>query len=133
MAAAWRRCLALWEVRVAGDRLHSKLTKATDAATLAFSGVMAACLKRPRIRTIKRRRSAAIQAGYKEAVQSPLRIARNCLEAERLAAAIVKQASANAPSGVGVTQTYAGLLGAVMNVNIDLPSIKDKIFAERIA
>lgn len=93
---------------------------------------MSACLKRPRIRTIKRRRSAAIQAGYKKAVQSPFRIARNCLEAEGIAAAIVKQANATAPSGVGVTQAYAGLLGAVMNVNINLPPIKDRAPAEQI-
>lgn len=122
-------------VCVESDRLHGLLTESVDSDTQAFNGVMAAFKMPKGTDDEKKARSAAIQAGYKEAIQSPLQIARNCLEAERLAAAIVKQANTNALSdvGVGVMQAYTGLLGALMNVNINLPSIKDTVFAERIA
>ena len=75
----------------------------------------------------KKSRKEAIQKGFKEAVQSPLGIASECLDVLRLAENLLGKSNSNALSDLGVAslQAYAGLEGAIMNVNINIPSIKD--------
>ncbi len=115
--------------------LSKSLLDRVDRDTLAFNGVMAA-FKLPKATDEEKKiRAEAIQKGYREAVQSPLGIARECLEVLNLAARLPGKSNANALSDLGVAsqQAYAGLEGAVMNVKINLPSIKDEEFKTKIA
>lgn len=112
------------------EKLAKSLMARVDLDTQAFNKVMAA-FKLPKATDAeKKARAAAIQEGYKEAVQSPLGIARECFDVLLLAKAAAGKSNTNAISDLGVSalQAYAGLEGALMNVKINIPSIKDEKF-----
>jgi formiminotetrahydrofolate cyclodeaminase len=115
--------------------LSKSLLDRVDRDTEAFNGVMAAFKLPKATDEDKKIRAEAIQKGYREAVQSPLGIARECLDVLNLAARLPGKSNANALSDLGVAsqQAYAGLEGALMNVNINLPSIKDEGFKAKTA
>jgi len=110
--------------------LSEALLKRVDLDAEAFNSVMAAFKMTKQTEEEKKSRSKAIQAGFKEAVQSPLGIARECLDVLRLANKLLGKSNTNALSDLGVAslQAYAGLEGAIMNVKINIPSIKDTNF-----
>lgn len=110
--------------------LSEGLLKRVDLDTEAFNSVMAAFKMTKQTEEEKKSRSEAIQAGFKEAVQSPLGIARECLDVLRLTNKLLGKSNTNALSDLGVAslQAYAGLEGAIMNVKINIPSIRDKNF-----
>jgi len=110
--------------------LSEGLLKRVDLDAEAFNSVMAAFKMTKQTEEEKKSRSEAIQAGFKEAVQSPLGIARECLDVLRLANKLLGKSNTNALSDLGVAslQAYAGLEGAIMNVKINIPSIRDTNF-----
>lgn len=110
--------------------LADSLLKRVDLDTEAFNGVMAAFKMPKETDQDKAARTEAIQRGYREAVQSPLGIASECLDVLRISERLLGRTNTNALSDLGVAaqQAYAGLEGAVMNVKINLPSIKDAKF-----
>ncbi len=116
------------------EALAVSLLDRVDRDTEAFNGVMAAFKMPKGTDEEKMARSAAIQAGYQEAVHSPLGIAKECLEVLRLAESCLGKFNLNALSDLGVAamEAKAGLEGAVMNVRINLPSIKDQAFVATI-
>ena len=118
----------------AGDRLRQSLLRRVDLDTEAFNSVMTAFKMPKDTEEAKAARAAAIQQGYKEALESPLGIARECIEVLQAAKALVGRSNTNALSDLGVAgeQAHAGLLGALMNVRINLLSLKDTAFADRI-
>lgn len=113
--------------------LSSELLERVDLDTQAFNGVMKAFKMPKETEDQKQQRKEAIQKGFSEAVQSPLAIAHGCLEVLKVAESLLGKSNTNAVSDLGVSsqQAYAGLEGAVMNVKINLPSIKDKDFVEK--
>jgi formiminotetrahydrofolate cyclodeaminase len=112
--------------------LSKSLLKRIDLDTEAFNGVMAGFKMPKETDDEKAARRDAVQVAYKEAVQSPLGIARECLAVLRLAENLGGKSNPNTLSDLGVAsqQAYAGLAGAIMNVNINLPSIKDRDFVD---
>jgi len=112
------------------EKVAKSLMLRVDLDTQAFNRVMAAFKLPKESDDEKKARTAAIQEGYKEAVQSPLSIARECVSVLHLAQSATGKSNTNAISDLGVAamQAYAGLEGAVMNVKINLPSIKDEAF-----
>src|SRR5690606_8427302 len=110
--------------------LSKSLLESVDRDTEAFNGVMAAFKMPKGTEEEKSARREAIQRGYKDAIQSPLGIARRCLEVLELAESLLGKSNTNALSDLGVAsqQAHAGLEGAVMNVKINIPSIKDEKF-----
>ncbi|MCA9870844.1 MAG: cyclodeaminase/cyclohydrolase family protein, partial [Anaerolineae bacterium] len=72
-------------------------------------------------------RAAAIQAGMQAASLTPLETAQACAEVISLAEQVVAQGNVNARTdgGVGALLAFAGLQGAVWNVEVNLPSIDD--------
>lgn len=116
--------------REKAQSLAKSLQERVDRDTEAFNAVMAAFKMPKETDEDKRERREAIQAGFKEAVQSPLSIAMECLEVLRLTEEICGKSNTNALSdlGVAVLEAHTGLEGAVMNVKINLPSIKDEKF-----
>lgn len=110
--------------------LADELTARVDLDTEAFNEVMAAFKMPKETDEQKAARTAAIQQGYKGAIASPLTTARECVQVMRLAAPLQGKINVNAMSdfGVGALMAYAGLEGAVMNVRINLPVIKDQAY-----
>jgi formiminotetrahydrofolate cyclodeaminase len=115
--------------------LAKSLLRRVDLDTEAFNGVMAAFKLPKSTDEEKKTRNEAIQSNYKEAVQSPLSIARECREVLALAHTIIGKSNTNAVSDLGVAseQAIAGMEGAIMNVEINLPFIKDNAFKGKIA
>ncbi len=112
--------------------VSAALLDRVDADTAAFDQVMAA-FKMPKGTEAEiEARKKAIQAGYMEAVKSPMDTAARCLDVLRLAETLKGKFNENAMSdyGVAALMAWAGLEGAVMNVRINLPSIKDAAFVE---
>lgn len=118
---------ALTDVLAKARGLSQSLLERVDLDTEAFNGVMAAFKMPKATDEEKKSRGEAIQAGYKNAIQSPLGIARECLDVLKLAETLLGRSNTNALSDLGVAsqQAHAGLEGAIMNVKINLPSIKD--------
>lgn len=113
--------------------LAAELAERVDLDTEAFNQVMAAFKMPKGSDDEKAARSAAIQEGYKAAIVSPLTTARECVEVMRIAKPLQGKINTNAMSdfGVGALMAYAGLEGAVMNVRINLPVIKDAAYVQQ--
>jgi formiminotetrahydrofolate cyclodeaminase len=75
-------------------------------------------------------RSQAIQQAYKAAVEPPMRVCTRSLRVLELAAQVAEQGNPSAASdaGVGALLAATALEGAVLNVQINLGSIKDEAF-----
>ena len=114
--------------------LRAELLQLVDEDTEAFSAVMRAFKLPKGTDDEKAARSAAIQSGYVEAVNVPLRTARCCASVAACGPRIAEGFNANAASdlGAGMECALAGLRGAVMNVRINLPSIKDAAFVSAV-
>jgi methenyltetrahydrofolate cyclohydrolase len=112
------------------EALSHSLLERIDLDTQAFNEVMAAFKLPKGDDDQKAARTAAIQQGYKSAIQSPLGIARECVQVLELATSLLGKSNTNALSDLGVAgqQALAGLEGALMNVKINLPSIKEAKF-----
>jgi formiminotetrahydrofolate cyclodeaminase len=116
------------------DRLATNLLQHIDADTEAFNEVMAAFKLPKESDDEKAARTMAIQQGYKSAIKSPQGIASECLEVLHLANRLLGSSNTNALSDLGVAaqQAFAGVEGALMNVRINLPSIKDEKFVAEV-
>jgi len=111
-----------------------KLNSIVDEDTRAFDKVMEA-LKLPKETDEQKKiRSDAIQEGYKVALEVPLRCAEECYKVLKLQKVFADYGNVNAITDVGVGALLAatGLEGAILNVRINLNSIKDLEFKNRI-
>jgi len=125
---------SLSELAVRAQGVKAALLRAVDEDTAAFNLIMEA-MKLPKGgEAEKAAREAALQEGYKKASLVPLETARACLEAISLCA--LAAASGNASSvtdaGVGALMARAGAEGAVLNVMVNLGSVKDAAFAAEL-
>lgn len=125
---------ALQSALASSSALARSLLTRVDLDTEAFNGVMAAFKLPKGTDEEKKARSEAIQKSYREAVQSPLSIAKECEAVLSAASSIVGKSNTNALSDLGVAaqQAIAGLEGAALNVRINLPSIKDEAYKMQI-
>ena len=82
----------------------------------------------------KAARTAAIQAALKAATEAPLEVMRLCREALTFAPVVGSLGNANASSDVKVAGGLlrAGLDGARANVEINLGSVKDASYVQRV-
>lgn len=78
-------------------------------------------------------RSARIQEAMQEATDAPLEVMRACRAALAHAAGVAALGNRNASSDVqvGIELLVAGARGARLNVDINLASLKDAVFATR--
>ena len=116
-----------------GEKLINSLEslkKGVDLDTDAFNEVMAAMRLPKKTAEDKTIRTAAIQAGYKTATLVPFNTAETCVNviSELLEVAEIGNPNSASDVGVGALMAYAGFEGAALNVNINLPSIKDENF-----
>lgn len=116
------------------DALWGKLLESVDLDTGAFNDVMVAFKLPKETERQKEIRTEAIQAASRRAAEVPLNTAFRCLEVLRLTPAVAARGNASAASDAGVAANlaYAGLQGAILNVRINLGSIKDAEFTKGI-
>ncbi len=122
-------------ILVQSDLLWAELVSAIDRDAEAFDRVMDAFRLPKGSDEEKTRRSAAIQAAFREACESPRNTALKSLEVLRLCSLLLGKVNENAISDLGVAaaSAHTGLLGALMNVAINLPSIKDVTYTSSAA
>jgi formiminotetrahydrofolate cyclodeaminase len=110
--------------------LLSALSQAADDDARSFQGVLSAMRLPRETEEQKQARSAAIQAGYREASRVPLLTGSLAAEALSIAGTIVTLVNPNALSdvGAGAALLNAALEGAILNVRINLPSVKEERF-----
>ncbi|HSL69243.1 MAG TPA: cyclodeaminase/cyclohydrolase family protein, partial [Longimicrobiales bacterium] len=111
------------ELRVLIDR---------DAA--AYDAVMAAYRLPKATDPEKAARKEAIQHAMREAIEAPLGVMRACRTALAQLPLVEAHGNPNAASDVQVGRALlaAALSGARANVEINLPSIADKVYADRV-
>ncbi|MGH8197735.1 MAG: glutamate formimidoyltransferase [Steroidobacteraceae bacterium] len=110
--------------------LKAALLRAVDDDTKAFDDVLAA-MRLPKLTEDQQcTREAALAAAYEKATAVPLSTARLCLQALELAeeAAVTGNRNSGSDAGVGALLAKAGLDAAIMNVRINLPSVREGTF-----
>ncbi|WP_353097209.1 cyclodeaminase/cyclohydrolase family protein [Tissierella praeacuta] len=121
------------------EQLFENLADDVDKDTNAFDKVMEAFKMPKDTDEEKKVRSQAIQEGYKIALEVPLKCAEKCHRVLELQDVFARYGNVNAITdiGVGVLLAYSGLEGALLNVTINLGSIKDeeykKIISEKVS
>ncbi len=112
------------------QKLKRSLVEGVDDDTDAFNAYFEALRMPRKTKEEKERRDAAMQDGLKLAIDVPLKTAKDSLEAIRACAVVVKKGNVNSVTdgGVGAEMAYAGLRGAILNVKINLPGIKDDAY-----
>lgn len=113
------------------EALRAQLTDFIRADVEAFDGLMAAYGLPKDTDEQKAARSAAIQEGLKKATDAPLACARACADVIALSRVAAEKGNTNVVSDAGVAAlaAVAALRSAALNVDINVPSIKDADFA----
>jgi glutamate formiminotransferase/formiminotetrahydrofolate cyclodeaminase len=126
---AWDELSAVAE---RAQAVKDRLVRAVDEDTDAFNQAMAAMRMPKGTPEEQAARNAALEAGYQQAARVPLETAKACLEAMGLALVVAEQGNANSASDAGVAalMARAGVEGAVLNVLINLGSVKDEAFKQ---
>ncbi len=116
------------------QKLKRSLIEGVDDDTDAFNTYFEALRLPRKTKEEKDRREAAMQDGLKLAIDVPLKTAKDSLEAIKTCAVVVKKGNVNSVTdgGVGAEMAYAGLRGAVLNVLINLPGIKDDAYVSQM-
>ena len=114
--------------------LALQLESLIDRDSAAYDGVVAAFRLPKASDSDKAARTAAVQAALQAATETPLEVMRRCAEALLLVTDIAEKGNPNASSDVEVARGMlaAGLRGAHVNVAINLGSIKDPGYVDRV-
>ncbi len=117
-----------------GKNLAKKLLAAMDEDANSFNGYMAALGMPKGTEVEKTIRRAAMQDALKSASLVPLNTAKTAAEVFPLAEAAVKSGNRNAVTDglVAAMMARAAVLGALLNVKINLGSIKDEAFVQEL-
>ena len=116
------------------SRLRTKLTAAIDRDADAYTEVMAAYKLSKTTDEETAVRIQKIQAAIQHAALVPLEVARDALAVIELAGQAIRKGNKNAASdgAVAAMNARTGALAAIYNVKINLSSIKDDRFAEKL-
>lgn len=127
--AAWTELSDLAE---RAQAVKDQLVCAVDDDTDAFNAAMAAMRMPKSTPEEQASRNAALEAGYQQASRVPLQTARACLDAMKLSLVVAEKGNTNSASDAGVAALMgrAGVEGAVLNVLINLGSVKDDAFKQ---
>jgi len=115
--------------------LRTKLVEDIDRDSDAYSQVLAAFRLANDTEEHKNERSQAVQDGLKQAALIPLSVAKDASELLDLAGKAVTRGNKNAVTDAAVAAMMArtAILGALLNVKINLKSIKDLTFVKDVA
>jgi len=123
------------DVLLKSEKLRKELTELIDKDTEAFNDVMKAFKMPKETEKQKEARSKAIQDGYKTAAIVPLETTRACEKILDVALVVAEKGNQNSitDAAVSAIMAKAGVESAVLNVKINLGSIKDEKFVQRIS
>lgn len=113
-----------------GQALKDKLLKLVDDDTQAFNAIMAAY----QLPKGSQERKDALQKATKQAIEVPFTVMKLALEAMELLQAMAEKGNPNSISdvGVGALSARCSVLGAWLNVQINMKGLEDKTFAGKI-
>ena len=116
-------------------KLKHKLVQAIDKDSDAYKDVITAIKLPGSTGAEKRNREKAIQNGLKQATLIPMAIAEDAARVMELAGRAIAKGNKNTiPDGaVGVMMAKTAILSALYNAKINLSSIKDNTFIEKIS
>jgi glutamate formiminotransferase/formiminotetrahydrofolate cyclodeaminase len=108
--------------------VKDSLCKCVDDDTSAFNSLMEAMRLPKKTPEHIATRDAAMQEGYKKAIDVPLGTAKLCMRALELAKEVAEKGNKNSASDAGVAAlaAWTGVEGALMNVLINLKEVKDE-------
>jgi len=117
------------------ERLRGELQRLTQADTEAYGGVSAAYKLPKSTEEEKAARAAAIEEALKASAAVPLAATRCAHAVLKAAASLVDKGNPNLITDVGVAAKFAlaALECAVLNVEINLVSLKDQAYVNGIA
>ena len=117
------------------EKIRKRLTQLIDEDTQAFNDVIKAFKMPKETEEQKKKRSNAIQEGYKKAAAVPLETAKTCEKILDLAKIVAEKGNQNSitDSAVSALMAQAGVESAVLNVKINLGSIKNETFVKNIS
>lgn len=112
------------------EQLRAEMLALADRDVEAFTAVAATYSMPKESEAEKAARSAALQEALKGAALVPFTVAEKCLEVIRLVEPVGAKGNANVVSdaATAIYLAQAGLMSAIVNVNINLKSIKDANF-----
>ena len=116
------------EIAVKAQKIKDELLIQVDDDTRAFSGYMDAMRLPKNTPEEKAHRKAKMEEGLKTAISVPLRTAELGLEALVLLDGVTEHGNKNSQSdgGVGAMMAYTCVVGALLNVLINLSGISDE-------
>lgn len=116
------------------DSIKEKLFKLADADSNSYIDVMGAFKLPKETDEEKAKRAEAIELASQKATEIPLETAVAILPLLKEAASLAKKGNPNAISDlkVGLELCYTGYIGAMSNVEINLPGLKDQDFKQAI-
>jgi formiminotetrahydrofolate cyclodeaminase len=114
------------------EALRQRLADMVAEDIAAFNGLMAAYGLPKLSDEDKAARGAAIQHALRAATEAPLACARACADVIKLSmrAAEVGNRNVISDAGVGALAAQAALRSAALNVDINVPSLQDQVFAQ---
>ncbi|MFW6121156.1 MAG: cyclodeaminase/cyclohydrolase family protein [Petrotogales bacterium] len=117
------------------EQLRKQLTELIDKDTQAFNDVIKAFKMPKETEEQKEKRKQAIQKGYKTAAHVPLETAKACEKVLDISLVVAEKGNKNSITDavVSALMAQAGVESAILNVKINLGSIKDNEFVERIS
>ena len=116
-------------------KFKHKLVQAIDKDSDAYKDVITAIKLPGSTEAEKRNREKAIQNGLKQATLIPMAVAEDAARVMELAGRAIAKGNKNTiPDGaVGVMMAKTAILSALYNAKINLSSIKDNTFIEKIS
>lgn len=115
------------------EKVRKRLVELMDIDTDAFNLVMDAIKMPKETEEQKKERREAMQRAFRKAAEVPLETAERSLEAMRHCVRVREIGNRNAKSDaeISVMLCHLGVKGAILNVRINLESIKDEDFVGR--
>ncbi len=127
-----------WEkmekLAVSGQQIKKQLLAAIDDDTDAFNSIMAANRLPKKTEENREARTREIEAATQQATLIPLKVMELSLEAMKLCKPAARLGNINAVSdvGVGALMANSAVMGAFLNVKINLPGITDEKFKHKV-
>jgi glutamate formiminotransferase/formiminotetrahydrofolate cyclodeaminase len=122
------------EAALKAQRLKDDLLAAVDEDTRAFNKVMEGFGLPKGTEDQAREKEAALENAYKQATLVPLGVLEKCVQLLGLATLVARKGNKNSVSDAGVAGLIAeaAAAGALYNVKINLPAIRDGAFKEEV-
>jgi formiminotetrahydrofolate cyclodeaminase len=116
------------------ESLRKDLTELIDKDTEAFNEVIKALQMPKETDSQKEQRRQILQTAFKHAAEVPLETARKCTQILDVARVIAEKGNKNSVSDAAVSALMAqtGLQAAMLNVRINLTSIKDPEYVHKV-